>query len=224
MQYSNSKHLNSFKNLVSNDWKPQLRFMCNCARPIYESQRYSKQSHSINNSHSHTKVCSPRPTPEVNLEQYVSKQSICSFFLQEQYHQSRSQASASLIRILHSGRTKCFTYPLFPTISLTSEYGAAATIPPVGFPSYAMVYSCRHACQVSLTHTARSSPPKAPFRHSESWNSLQKQDSQLRDRACSETDLPHSGQPPFSPHWTVAGGSQASRRQSFLARKLFVEA
>lgn len=196
--------------------------MCNCARPICESQWYSKQSHSINNSQSHTKVCSPRPTPEVNLEQYVSKQSICSFFLQEQYHQIKAQAPASLIHILHSGRTKCFTHPLFLTILLASECGAAATIPPVGFPSYVMVYSCRHACQVPLTHTARSSSPKAPFPHSDSWNSLQKQDIQLRDRACSETNLPHSGQPPFSPHWTVAGGCQAAR--SFLARKLFVEA
>lgn len=160
MQYSNSKHPNSFKNLVSNDWKPQSRFMCNYARPIYESQWYSKQSHSINNSQSHTKVCSPRPTPEVNLEQYVSKQSICSFFLQEQYHQIKAQAPASLIHILHSGRTKCFTHPLFLTILHASECGAAATIPPVVFPSYVMVYSCRHACQVPLTHTAHSLLPR----------------------------------------------------------------
>lgn len=115
MRYSKSKHLNSFQNLVSNDWKPQLRFKCNCARPIYESQWYSMQSHSINNSHSHTKVCRPSPTLEVNLEQSVSKQSICSLLFQEQYHQIKAQAN--LIWILHSGRTKCFTHSLCSQIS-----------------------------------------------------------------------------------------------------------
>lgn len=60
------------------------------------SQWNSMQSHSINNSHSHTKVCRPRPTFEVNLEQSVSKQSICSFLL-EQYHQINAQALAILV-------------------------------------------------------------------------------------------------------------------------------
>lgn len=142
------------------------------------SQWYSMQSHSINNSHSHTKVCRPRTMLEINLEQSVSKQSICSFLLEEQYHQIKVQALANLIWILHSRRTKCFKHPLCSQIPCSPvNVGQLQPLVQLVSHQYAMVCSCWHPCQLPLTHTAHSSPPKAPFPHSDSCKSLQKHDS-----------------------------------------------
>lgn len=143
------------------------------------SQCHSVQSHSINNSHSHTKVCRHRPMPEVNLEQIDSKQRVCSFLLQ--YHKIKVQTPTNLIWILHGGNAKCSKHFLLANTLLTSERGAAVTIGSAAFSQYAMVYSCRHPCQLPLTHTLHSTL-KAPFLHSDSWKSLQKQDNHIRVR------------------------------------------
>lgn len=66
------------------------------------SQWYAMQSHSINRTHSHTKVFSP------GSEQSVRKQTISSSLLEEKYHQIKVKALANLIWILHSRRTKGF--------------------------------------------------------------------------------------------------------------------
>lgn len=223
MRYSKSKHLNSFKNLVSSDWKPQLRFKCNCARPIHESWWYSMQSHSINNSRSHTKVCRPRPTLEVNLEQSVSKQSICSFLLQEQYHQIKAQA--------------CQIYYEFCT---GEGLSASHTL---SVPKYLahqwMQGGCNHwsrwfsiLCDGVFLQASLSAPINShssllssqgtfpPFRLLEELAKAGQPPH--RARACSETNLPHSGQPPFSPSSIVAGGSQMARRHGFWAWKLYL--
>lgn len=78
----------------------------------------------------------------------------------------------------------------FPNILLSSECGAATTISPVGFSSYATVYSCRHPCQLSLIHMAHSSQGTfPPFRLLEELAKAGQPPHKAR--TCLETDLLH---------------------------------
>lgn len=113
------------------------------------------------------------------------------------------------------------TPSLFPNTSLNNERGVAATIGPADFLQYTMVYSCRHPCQLPLTHRAHSSP-KAPFPHSDSWKSLQKQNGHITETGHGQKVICHTVGNLLSPQARQAG-SQLARRHIFLAWKLFLQ-
>lgn len=118
---------------------------------ILDAQWYSMQLYSIN--YSHAKDCRTRSMAEVNLKHSVNKQSVCSFLL-EQYIKSRCRVCQIQYEFCTAEEQSALS---FPNILLINESGMAAAI---GFPWYAVVHSCRHSCQLLLTHMAHSPLPK----------------------------------------------------------------